>query len=660
MKRNKRSKCEIGGLRPVVDSVKPELNSGRYAIKRILGDNIRIEATIVLDGHDLLSCYLLHRHSDQSTWTRTPMHQAKQGKDLWEASFKPEKLGEYVYSVEASVDRFGTWCSELKKKYEAKQDLLVELKEGEILLRETLKRIPEKTRGPIKNLISILNDKAVPVSKKVRNAIKPEHQTLISLYPNLDRSVRYEKELRIVVDREAAAFSAWYEFFPRSTSTSPAQHGTFKTAENMLPYIAELGFDVVYLPPIHPIGFAFRKGKNNSLTPSSEDPGSPWGIGASSGGHKSIHPELGTMKDFSRFLKRAKTHGLEVAIDIAFQCSPDHPYVKSHPEWFRQRPDGSIQYAENPPKKYQDIYPFNFETEAWSELWDELKSVVLFWADKGIKIFRVDNPHTKPVRFWEWLIREVKAEHPDTIFLSEAFTRPSMMYLLAKVGFTQSYTYFTWRNTPAEFKKYLEELTQTEVAEYYKPNFWPNTPDILPLHLQTGSKAAFLARVTLASMLSSTYGIYGPAYEHCVSAPFKEGGEEYADSEKYEIKVWNLQAKHSICEFISKLNAIRKKNPALRRNQSIRFHSVDNEKIVCFSKQTDDLSNIILVLVNLDFEKTQSGTFELSLNHFGIEPNTAYTMTDQLTRLSTEVKGSRRRIRLNPNINPVAIFRIEK
>ena len=660
MKRNIKDKPLLGGLRPVIDSVKPEINSGRYPVKRILGDLVRIEATVVLDGHDFLSCNLLYKHRKSKSWTRIPMVPAKQGKDCWEAFFKAGLIGEYLYTVEASLDRFGTWRSELEKKYLAKQDVSVELQEGEILLREALKRIAPRERSVIKNLLGTLADRRVPVSKKVRTAIKPEFLKLIARYPDTARSVRYGRELRITVDREAAAFSAWYEFFPRSSSKKPGVHGTFKDAEGLLPYVAELGFDVVYLPPIHPIGFAFRKGKNNSLEPSPEDPGSPWGIGASSGGHKAIHPELGTMQDFSRFLRRAESLGLEVALDIAFQCSPDHPYVKSHPEWFRQRPDGTIQYAENPPKKYQDIYPFYFETEQWPELWDELKDIVLFWVRQGVKIFRVDNPHTKPVLFWEWLIREVKTAHPEVLFLSEAFTRPSMMYLLAKAGFTQSYTYFTWRNTPAEFKKYLEELTQTEVAEYYKPNFWPNTPDILPIHLQTGGRPAFLARVALASTLSSTYGIYGPAYEHCIADPYKEGGEEYADAEKYEIKTWDLNAKHSIRDFISKLNRIRKKNPALRRNQSIRFHPVDNDKIVCFSKQTPDLSNIVLVVVNLDFAKTQSGTFELPLSHFGIDSNEAYVMTDLLARFSTDIKGPRRRIRLNPAINPVAIFRIEK
>jgi len=428
----------------------------------------------------------------------------------------------------------------------------------------------------------------------------------------LDRrfATTYLKELVVVVDREKARFSTWYEMFPRSSASEPGRHGTFKDCEMRLPYISSMGFDVLYFPPIHPIGYTQRKGKNNTPMAGPDDPGGAWAIGAEEGGHKDIHPQLGTFEDFQRLIAKAREYGVEVALDLAFQCSPDHPYVKEHPEWFRWRPDKTIHYAENPPKKYEDIYPFDFETEHWRELWEELKSIVLFWIEQGVRIFRVDNPHTKPFSFWDWLIKEIKKDSPDVIFLSEAFTRPKVMYRLAKLGFTQSYTYFAWRNTKRELIEYLTELTQTEVREYLRPNFWPNTPDILPEHLQYGGRPAFMIRLVLAATLSSSYGIYGPAFELCIDEALP-GKEEYLNCEKYEIKHWDREKPGSLQDFIARVNRIRKENPALQTTWNLRFYEADNEAFLFYGKTTEDLS-----IVN-DKEKltneTGRGGFSLPL-----------------------------------------------
>jgi len=482
----------------------------------------------------------------------------------------------------------------------------------------------------------------------------------------------YPKELAVVVDREKARFSAWYETFPRSCAKKTPvaeQHreasesgrcATFRECESRLPYIASMGFDVLYLPPIHPIGHAHRKGKNNRAYAGPDDPGSPWGIGSEEGGHKAIHPQLGTLEDFRRFVSKAREHGMEVALDISFQCSPDHPYVKEHPEWFRHRPDGTIQYAENPPKKYQDIYPFAFETEHWRELWEELKGIVLFWVEQGVHIFRVDNPHTKPMRFWEWLIGEVKEKYPDVIFLSEAFTRPKVMYNLAKLGFTQSYTYFAWRNTKWELTQYFTELTQTDLREYFRPNLWPNTPDILTEYLQTGGRPAFMARLVLAATLGASYGIYGPAFELWEHTPRERGSEEYLDSEKYEIKHWDLSRPDSLKDLIARVNRTRKENPALQSDWSLRFHPVDNDQLICYSKNSDDLSNIVLVVVNLNPFYTHSGWVQLPLEKLGVDPQVPYQMHDLLSDARYIWKGPRNYVELNPSIVPAHIFRLRR
>ena len=427
------------------------------------------------------------------------------------------------------------------------------------------------------------------------------------------------------MDREKARFSTWYEVFPRSCASELGRHGTLRDCEAMLPYIASMGFDVVYLPPIHPVGHTFRKGKNNSVTAEKDDVGSPWAIGSEDGGHTAIHPQLGTLEDFRHFVSVAKSQGLEVALDIAFQCTPDHPYVREHREWFRARPDGTIQYAENPPKKYQDIYPFDFDSSQWPALWAELKAIFLFWINQGIRIFRVDNPHTKPFSFWESVITEIKNQYPDVLFLAEAFTRPAVMNRLAKLGFSQSYTYFAWRNTRQELTEYFTELTTTEAREYFRPSLWPNTPDILPEFLQTGWRAGFMIRLILAATLGASYGIYGPAFELGENAPYQHGSEEYLNSEKYEVKHRDLNAPWSLRDFIARVNSIRKSNVALHSNHNLHFHETDNPSLICYSKSTGDLSNTIIVVVNLDPFHPQAGMVNLDLPPLGLDPNHPYT-----------------------------------
>jgi starch synthase (maltosyl-transferring) len=482
------------------------------------------------------------------------------------------------------------------------------------------------------------------------------------MFRHADRSfaTTYDADLTVIVDPVLARSGAWYELFPRSCAPEPGGHGTFRDVEARLPDVAAMGFDVLYLPPIHPIGVAFRKGRNNRVDAEPDEPGSPWAIGAAEGGHTAIHPELGTLDDFRDLVQAAKGHGISIALDIAFQCSPDHPYVEEHPEWFRQRPDGTIQYAENPPKKYQDIYPFNFESERWQELWQELKNVICFWIDQGVRVFRIDNPHTKPFPFWEWLIGEVKRAYPETIFLAEAFTRPKVMARLAKLGYSQSYTYFAWRNSKAELTEYLTELTQTDLREYFRPYFWPNTPDILTEYLQLGGRPAFLARLVLAATLGASYGIYGPAFEHFEGRPREPGSEEYLDSEKYEIRHWDLDRPDSLKEIIARVNRIRRENPALHRNESLRFHPIDNDQLIAYSKVSPDRSNAMLVVVNLDPHHTQSGWLDLPLTELGIDPEQPYQAHDLLGDARFLWYGARNYIELNPAIAPAHIFQLRR
>jgi len=645
-----------GRIRVIIENVDPEISRGRFPVKKIPGEKVCVEADIYADGHDLISAVLLFRHSRQKDWQEIPLEHKVN--DRWKGEFTVEKTGLYLYTLKAWVDHFRTWQQDLQKKFKAGQDIQVELKIGAELIHDASKRAEGPDQKVLKQWAQTLN-KAGGTSKDVSVALSSDLEGLMRRNPPEKWVSVYGKELKVVVERPRALFSSWYEFFPRSFGDSPFEHGTFKTSQKLLPRIAEMGFDVVYLPPIHPIGRTHRKGKNNQSQSQPRDPGSPWAIGSDKGGHKSIHPQLGTLKEFQEFISAAAEHSLEVAMDLAFQCSPDHPYVKEHPEWFLWRPDGTIQHAENPPKKYEDIIPLNFETGDWKALWEELKSVVLFWAEKGIRLFRVDNPHTKPFVFWEWLIREVKKEYPDVLFLSEAFTRPKVMARLAKIGFSQSYTYFTWRNSKYELQQYLTELTQTPIRHYLRPHFWPNTPDILPQSLQHGGRPAFIVRLVLASTLSSNYGIYGPAFELLVSeaAP---GKEEYMNSEKYEIKHWDLNSPGNIKEIISRVNQIRKQNPALQTTGNLRFFDVDNEYLLGYGKITPDLSNFIMAVVNLDFFHTQSGWVRLPVEDLKISPEQPYLVHDLLSGDKYFWQGDRNYVELNPELMPVHIFKVHR
>ncbi len=648
---------EEGRRRAIIEGVQPEIDCGRFPIRRTVGEKVTVEADIFTDGHDVVSARLLHRPARHAEWSEVPMESLVN--DRWRGEFAVYELGQYRYTLQAWVDHFKTWQRDLGKKVDAGQEVSVELRMGAQLVEESALRASEADASRLRQYAHDLRME-VSSAERVQRALSEDLCRLMASYPDRRFATTYSRELAAEVDRERARFSSWYELFPRSTSPKPRGHGSFKDVEARLPYVAELGFDVLYLPPIHPIGHTFRKGQNNSPTSTEEEPGSPWGIGSEEGGHKAVHPQLGTLEDFRQLVATALEWGIEIALDIAFQTSPDHPYAREHPEWFRHRPDGTIQYAENPPKKYQDIYPFDFETERWRELWEELKSIFLFWIDQGVRIFRVDNPHTKPYRFWEWLIGEIKAAHPEVIFLSEAFTRPKVMYYLAKLGFSQSYTYFTWRNTKWELTEYFTELTKTEVNEFFRPNLWPNTPDILTEQLQQGGSPAFMARLVLAATLGASYGVYGPAFELMENLPKEPGSEEYLNSEKYEIKNWDIERSDSLRYFIALVNRIRRGNLPLQSNHNLRFHQVDNEQLICYSKATDDLSALVLVVVNLDPHWKQSGWVELPLEELGIDPHQPYQLHDLLTDARYLWHGSRNYVELDPHQLPAHIFRLRR
>lgn len=631
-----------GNKRIVIEKVFPEIDNGRFPVKRAIGEKINIKAHIISDGHDEKTCYLYYKHEQDKDWQQKEMKLLYN--DEWLSEFTVEKKGYYLYTVKAWIDHFKTWQMDLRKRLDSKQDVSVDLLIGIELIEKVIKVAKDKDASKLNEYINKMrkNNK-----NSIENALENELLMIMQKYPDQNKISEYDKNLMAYVDRERAVFSTWFEMFPRSCYGYTKKHGTLKDCEKILPEIAKMGFDVIYFPPIHPIGKTKRKGKNNSLIAEPDDPGSPWAIGSEEGGHKSIHPELGNFDDMDNLIKKAKEFGIEIAIDIAFQCSLDHPYIKEHPEWFKWRPDKTIQYAENPPKKYEDIVPFNFECDNWKELWEELKSVFIFWAEKGIKIFRVDNPHTKPFSFWEWVIAEVKKSYPDVIFLSEAFTRPKIMYRLAKIGFTQSYTYFTWRNTRQELEDYMRELTQTEVYEFFRPNFWPNTPDILHEYLQKGGRPAFVARLVLAATLSSNYGIYGPAYILCLNEPFP-GKEEYNNNEKYEIKYWNLDLSGNLKPEITKINQIRKDNKALQSNRNLRILGCDNPQIIVYAKATDDFSNTVMTIVNLDPFNQQSAWVESPLDWLGISMADEYEVIDLFNNTAYKWKGRWNFVILDP------------
>lgn len=645
-----------GNQRVVIEHVKPAIDCGQFPIKRIVGEEVIVTADIFGDGHDEVKAALLFRVAGKKKWTEVSMDFL--GNDQWKASFIPETYATHEYTVFGWVDHFTTWQKGLKKKFEAKQDLKVELQIGLELLEGVKKNAASGQQKKLDKAIATLRHDE-DVTSAVLVAISPEISKLMHELGERAHATYYNQVLSVVVERKKALFSAWYELFPRSTAQKPGKHGTFKDCERILPEIVNMGFDVLYLPPIHPIGRSHRKGKNNAVAAQPGEPGSPWAIGAAEGGHKAIHPELGTLDDFKSFVKKAKKSGVEVALDIAYQCSPEHPYVKEHPQWFTWRPDGTVQYAENPPKKYQDILPINFETPDWQNLWKELKSVIDYWIEQGVNIFRVDNPHTKAFPFWQWMLGEVKRENPDVIFLAEAFTRPRIMERLGKIGFTQSYTYYTWRTNAQEIRQYMEELTQTEMREYYRPNFWPNTPDILPVPLQNSGEAPLITRLIMAATLSSNYGVYGPVYEYGINTPHP-GKEEYTDSEKYEIKHWDWNKKTKIKDIITRINQIRKENTAFHSTWNIHFADTSNGQLLAYGKVNKENQNIMLMVVNLDEHNIQEGMVKVPIASLGILPGYPYMVHDLLSDEKFTWHDEWNYVKLDPAMMPVHVFKVEQ
>jgi starch synthase (maltosyl-transferring) len=646
----------LSPVRVVIENVAPEVDGGRYAVKRVVGEEVLVEADVFTDGHDALSGVLQHRRGGDADWTEVPL--CALSNDRWQAGFTVTELGRYGYRLCAWVDRYKSWARDLAKRLEAGQPVEVELQGGVALVEAAARR----ARGPdavrLRHFARSLASR--PRRPRAVLGLDPELAKLMARYTDREGAVVYDRGQAIQVDPVRARYSTWYECFPRSCSPQAPKHGTFKDLEARLPYIAGMGFDVLYLPPVHPIGTSIRKGRNNSLEAGPQDPGSPWAIGSEKGGHLQVHPQLGTLAGFRRLVERAGQHGLQIALDLAFQCTPDHPYVKEHPEWFRHRADGSIQYAENPPKKYQDIYPFDFSTPAWRELWAELLKVTLFWAEQGIRIFRVDNPHTKPFVFWEWLITQVKARYPEMIFLAEAFTRPRVMYELAKLGFSQSYTYFAWRTTSWELRDYFTELTTPPVREFFRPHLWPNTPDILTEYLQTGGRPAFVIRLVLAATLGASYGIYGPAFELCENRPLQPGSEEYLDSEKYEIRHWDLDQPQSLRDLITRVNRIRREHAALQADWTLRFHQLDNAQLLAYSKRAQPQDDVILSVVNLDPHAVQRGWVHFPPEAAGVDPEESYQVHDLLSDARYIWSGTHHYVELDPQVSPGHVFRIRR
>jgi starch synthase (maltosyl-transferring) len=638
-----------GQSRVIIENVQPQVESGRYPAKRTVGETVNVTADIFGDGHDHIRAELLFK-KEGGSWQRKELIHT--GNDSWSASFKVPEKGTYLFTIRAWVDHLETWFDGFRKKAAAKVDVHVEMMEGAILL----KQLPDQKNQAIQSAIKILDDQRKYV-EAIELVQSNEFQQIIHDNPHISFESKYHQELQVQVEHVKANFSAWYELFPRSASLDGG-HGTFKDVIRLLPRIQAMGFDVLYLPPIHPIGKINRKGKNNNVRATPGEPGSPWAIGSDEGGHKAIHKELGNFDDYKLLIAEAKKHGMDIALDIAFQCAPDHPYVNEHPEWFRQRPDGTIQYAENPPKKYQDIYPFNFETDQWRELWEELKSVITFWIDQGVKIFRVDNPHTKPIPFWEWAIGEVNKNYEDIIFLSEAFTRPKIMASLAKAGFTQSYTYFTWRVTKQEITEYMNELVYGASRNYFRPNFWPNTPDILPYHLQHQGENIFIIRLALAATLSSNYGLYGPVYEFCENIPVP-GREEYMDSEKYEIKKHDWKRTNRMTDIITLLNKARKENPALQSTWNLEFCNIENANLLAYIKTTEDLSNMFLIVVNLDAHSKQMGFVQLPKASLKLGEHINLKLHDLVTDEHHTWTQEWNYVSLDPYKIPFHIFKIE-
>ncbi|HSP80300.1 MAG TPA: alpha-1,4-glucan--maltose-1-phosphate maltosyltransferase [Myxococcaceae bacterium] len=644
----------------VIENVRPRLDAGRWAVKRVEGEPLTVQADIFKEGHDILVAVVRWRQSapaEQATeWAEVPM--VARGNDLWEADFLLPRNGRYEYTVEVWPDLFATWVSELERKVEVGQDVRSELLEGAALLRAHAKRAQEADQDEdVRHLDEAANlFEQGPSPQAIAAALEPGLTLTASRYADRSIATRYDRVLEVHADREKARYGSWYEFFPRSAVRDGKTHGTFKDAEQWLPYVQSLGFDVIYLPPIHPIGSTARKGKNNSLTAGPEDVGSPWAIGSPEGGHKAVHPRLGTLEDFREFVRAANALGMEIALDLAFQCSPDHPYVTEHPEWFQHRPDGTIKTAENPPKRYEDIVNFDWLGPEREALWQELESVVMHWVAQGVRIFRVDNPHTKPLQFWAWLLRRVHTVRPDIIFLSEAFTRPKVMKHLAKAGFQQSYTYFTWRNFKHEMEEYLKELTRPPVSDYMRGNLWPNTPDILPEFLQRSGPAGFRLRAAMAATLSSSWGMYC-GYELCEATPVRPGKEEYLDSEKYELKAWELDRPGNIRDYISRLNAIRREHRAFHLYDDLRFFRADNEQVLFYLKRTPDGASQVLVAVSFDPYQPQESVLHLPLSELGLHPDETYQVHELMRDERSLWQGPTAHVRLTPE-QPAAIWAV--
>lgn len=647
-------------MRAVIDAVMPVVDGGRFPAKRIAGVPVEVEAHCFTDGHDKLRTVLAWQSLGEETLYEMPM--TAQVNDVWTAEFTPPAPGRYRFTVTAWVDHFESWRQELTRRDDP-ADILIALQVGATLIDETAHRAAGDDRDVLSAWARSLRDTAGsgdqsdPAAMKAL-ALDPARGDIAARNPDRSLSVSMAREL--IVDRVRAQFSTWYELFPRSAATQPGIHGTFRDVEARLPYVASMGFDVLYLPPIHPVGRINRKGMNNALTALPTDVGSPWAIGSSEGGHKDVLPQLGTLADFDHLVEAARALNIDIALDIAFQCAPDHPYVDAHPQWFKHRPDGTVQYAENPPKKYQDIYPFDFESSDWRGLWDELKSVFTHWIGHGVRIFRVDNPHTKSFTFWEWVIGEIKREHPDVMFLAEAFTRPKVMHRLAKAGFTQSYTYFTWRTGKQELTEYFTELSRGPGSEYFRPNVWPNTPDILHDALQSGLRSTFSARLALAATLAGNYGIYGPTFELMEHVPREHGSEEYRDSEKYQLRTWQLDRHDSLAPLIARVNAIRRDNPALQSDGSLRFCTIDNDQLIAYVKHDPATRNIVLTVVNLDPYNTQSGWLDLDLAALDVDAGQPYQMHDLLSDQRFQWRGGRNYVSLEPHRMPAHVFRLRR
>lgn len=638
----------------LIENVQPQLDCGRYPIKREVGDTVTVSADIFRDGHGRIQAILKHRRAGAKDWVETPMTLANPGLDLWTASFTVAQNGYYEFTIEAFPDHFASWLVDTKKKIDARQDIRSDVLEGLQLIEEASRLASGRDNKQILGFMEQI--KAADPERRAALVQDAKLLELMVKYPDRSIATQYERVLRVWVDCVSARYATWYELFPRSAGTVKGKSATFRDVEKLLPQIKDMGFDVIYFPPIHPIGKTNRKGPNNSLVAGPNDPGCPFSIGNEQGGHKAVDAGLGGLSAFERFAVKAKKMGFEIALDFALNCSPDHPYVKEHPEWFRKRPDGTIKFAENPPKKYEDIYPFNFEIPFNKALWEEIKSIIFFWIEKGVTIFRVDNPHTKPILFWEWLIEETHKVYPGIIFFAEAFTRPKVMKALAKAGFSQSYTYFTWRNTKAELIEYFEELTNPPVSDFFRGNLFANTPDILPFYLQQGGRPAFKIRAALAATLSSVYGIYS-GFELCENRALP-GREEYADSEKYECKVWDWNRPGNIKEYITKLNEIRRNNPALHEYDNLRFFKSENENILFFGKSTPDKGNRVLVIVNVDPYHSHNSWIYVPLADLGLDASRPYRVRDAITGQIFTWTGERNYVELDPLKEPAHVLEV--